>query len=153
MEENRLTLALIWIADCLSDSKEPWWIFGGAAFAISKSMSISVPDIDVLVSDRDCQALSTKFGWENEADGGNDKFQSNCFLKTSFQELPIEFMSGLKVKSGKHWRSVEPQTRHSKKLASAQIFLPEPRELASLFELFGRPKDLERAEQLRLFLG
>jgi hypothetical protein len=153
MEDTRLNPALVSLAECMSTTHDPWWIFGGAAFAVLSSDTASVTDIDVLVSDRDGQVLSDLFSAKNQADGGTNKFQSTWFLKTSLQGLPIEFMSSLLVKSGEHWKKVELQTRRALQIDDATIYLPEPNELAVLFELFGRPKDLERAQWLRSVLG
>lgn len=152
MENAQLTFALVALAECLSIARDPWWLFGGAAFAIVSPDSCLVKDIDVLVSDRDGQILSDLFGWKNHADGGTNKFQSTWFLKATLGGLPVEFMSSLHVKSGDHWKAVDLQTRRALPIDDAMIYLPEPTELADLFELMGRPKDLERAQQLRLSL-
>jgi hypothetical protein len=150
VENARLNSALVALTECLSITKDPWWLFGGAAFALMSYNSGSVKDIDVLVSDRDGQILSDRYGWKNHADGWTNKFQSTWFLKAALQGLPVEFMSGLRVKSGDQWKNVELQTRRGLQIDDAIIYLPEPAELRDLFELFGRPKDLERAERLRL---
>jgi hypothetical protein len=141
--------AIVFAAETLLAARDPWWIIGGAAFALMSSKAAELNDIDVLVSRRDAKTMSDLFGWSNIADGGNELFRSSWFLKTTHHNITIEFMSDLEVYRNQIWTSVQPQTRQSTPVGGHTIYLPEASDLACLFEAMGRPKDLERARLLR----
>jgi hypothetical protein len=57
-------------------------------------------------------------------------------------------MGDFEVRTGEVWRRVEPTTREPRTVAGRTLFVPSRRELAGILRLFGRPKDLARADLL-----
>lgn len=149
MSQSALDAALVFLTHHLEIISDPWWIIGGTAFEIMTSPDPIISDIDVLISNADAQRLIDLNGWVNQAEGGSTLFRSTCFLKTSYDGIPIELMSGLEVRQGVRWSPIAPQTRRKVAFGGIEIYLPEANELARIFETCGRPKDMLRAQYLR----
>jgi hypothetical protein len=149
MEAAHLEPALAFLAEVVSITHDPWWVFGGAAFALLGAPLAPVSDIDVLVSRADAELLAKRYNWENQASCGNSLFQSTYFLKTVSHDMPVEFMAELKVKKTDGWALIEPSTRKKLSLGDVDIYVPDVADLADIFQTMGRPNDLKRASVLR----
>jgi hypothetical protein len=153
MQAQSLHKAAQSLADLLSITRDPWWIFGGAAMALLGLETEEVKDIDVLVSAADGDILAKAYGLINYADSGHSRFRSLWFAKLILADMPVEIFADFQVKRGEGWQNIVPLTRHEVRVGAANLFVPEPIELADIFQACGRPKDLVRAERLgRLWL-
>jgi hypothetical protein len=150
MQTQRLHKAAHALADLLSITRDPWWIFGGAAMALLGVESEEVKDIDVLISAADAGILTKAFGFINHADSGHNRFRSSWFAKLTLDDMPVEILAEFQVGHGDHWERILPVTRHQIRLSGASFYTPEPQELADIFEKCARPKDLARATRLRI---
>ncbi|MGB6117105.1 MAG: hypothetical protein WBF87_02695, partial [Mesorhizobium sp.] len=57
----------------------------------------------------------------------------------------IEVMGDLKVENAGIWRAVSFTSRAAFDVPGGRVFAPDLAEQIALFELFGRPKDLDKA--------
>lgn len=140
--------ALTQVAAALREARDPWWVIGSAAMALAGLEDIEVADVDLLTSSADAPCVAAALDATppvGKADG--DHFRS-CFFTTDATPLDIEIMGDLEVMSNGAWTSVRPRTRRAVKVASAVFFIPEVAEQIDILRLFGRPKDLARAEKL-----
>lgn len=71
-------------------------------------------------------------------------FQSSLFARWPAPGLPVEFMAGLHL----HGRPLTIQSRETRTLGAAILFVPPHAELIAMFPTFGRPKDIARADLL-----
>ena len=60
----------------------------------------------------------------------------------------VDLMTGLEVWVGERWTRVTPGTRQAVDVDGRTLYVPARSELIDILRLFGRPKDLERAEGL-----
>lgn len=133
-------------ADFLGDTDDPWWVLGSAAMALVGIDPGAVRDIDVLVSPRDAQKLMHARGLTNQADGGTDRFRSDCFLQPQLGEIPVEVMSGYQIFEGGSWLPVSPASRLAVRVGEATVSVPDRTDQIALLKRLGRPKDLERLQ-------
>lgn len=122
-------------------ARDPWWIIGSAAMALHGVPGLAVGDVDLMMSRRDAAALLRSKGLEpapGEADG---RFRSEIFGRWSAGAYVVETMGGFHVDG----IELVPETR----LAAGQLHVPSVGELIAMCEMFGRPKDEERARLLR----
>lgn len=146
---DRETGSLIQTAKLLEVTSDPWWILGSAAVALLGGEPGQVKDIDVLVSNRDALALMSFYGLKNGADGGNQLFRSEYFLRPEIGDAAIEIMSGFSVCSEANWVTIMPETRLAIGLGGTTVFVPDANEQISLLRLMGRAKDQSRIEALK----
>jgi hypothetical protein len=139
------TLAIV--ADALMDARDPWWLIGGAAVGLQGVQS-TIPDVDVLTSPRDARQVLLALDIRSGEDGGTALFRSNMFGRWTSPPLPVEFMGGFQIRMPEGWRPVEPVTREAFLVDGRIIYAPARTELIRICRLFGRPKDLARAEAL-----
>lgn len=122
-------------------ARDPWWIIGSAAMALHGVTGLEVGDIDLLMSRRDADALLRSRGVDPAPGEAGGRFRSDVFGRWSAGGFVIETMGGF------HVDGVElvPRSR----IEAAGLFVPSVAELIAMCELFGRPKDAERAARLR----
>jgi hypothetical protein len=123
--------------------KDEWWIIGSAALALI-GMDVDVADVDILTSRDDAVAVAA--GETTKADDAH-RFRS-VYRLIAGTPIPIEIMGGLEVCVDDVWRPVRPVTRIAVTLAEGVVFIPDGNDQLRLIRLFGRPKDLARAESL-----
>ncbi|MBW6525522.1 hypothetical protein KZ813_01575 [Sphingomonas sp. RHCKR7] len=138
-----LAAALGRVAAALDGARDPWWVIGSAAAWLHGAVT-SVADVDVLLSAHDATAVLAAWRGAIVIGAPGERFRSSPFARLQGATLPIELMAGLEVHDERHWRAVRPVTRQ----ALAGVYVPEREELAALFALFGRDKDLARADLL-----
>lgn len=137
---------LLRTSDWLADTKDPWWILGSAAIALLGVDPNGVRDIDVLVSERDAEALMIHHSLENRFDGGTTCFRSNTFILPNLGALRVEVMAGYEIRVKDEWLNVWPQTRFSVVVSGSVLWIPEAREQIEILRMLNRPKDLGRIE-------
>ena len=129
-----------------STLRDDWWIIGSAAIALT-GVNIEVLDVDLLVSERDAQALLAGWAAPKTATSGQDRFRS-VFGEHAGTPIPIEVMGRLEVNLDDQWVPVAPTTRVETALAGGTVYIPDPDDLLALLLMFRRPQDLVRAEML-----
>ena len=139
------TLAMV--ADALTGVQDPWWLIGGAAVGLQGVQS-AVPDVDVVMSARDARQVLLKLNIPQGQDGGTALFRSEVFGRWAIPPLPVEFMGGFRVRTQEGWRLLEPATRKAFLVDGRLLHVPDRQELIDICRVFGRPKDIARAEAL-----
>jgi hypothetical protein len=138
---------LVTVAEELAGAGDEWWLFGGAAVALH-GLPIGVADVDVLMSMRDIGVLASKLGIAPDRDTPVDRIRSDIWLPWKVPPLGVDFTAGLAVRVGEDWTRIAPRTREAVQVAGHTLYIPSRGELIEILRLFGRPKDLARAEGL-----
>jgi hypothetical protein len=136
-----LAAALEEVAIAAREARDPWWIIGSAAMAVHGVSGLIVGDVDLLMSRRDATQLLRRRGVEPRLGEANGQFRSDVFGRWQAGAFAVEVMGGFHVNG----RELVPVSR----VAAAGLFVPPVEELIAMCELFGRPKDVERAARLR----
>jgi hypothetical protein len=145
---DNLQTALRVIAPALNLTQHRWWILGSAAVALHGANPGRLEDVDILLDQRDCDAV---FKWlalvpkPGKADG---KFRSNIFGRWNLPPLPVELFAGFCLLEDRTWQALVPQSRIAVTLGEVTVFIPDRQELASILHRFARPKDLLRIDAL-----
>jgi hypothetical protein len=138
---------MVRVAEELSGARDPWWLFGGAAVALH-GLPIEVADVDVFMSARDIGELGSRLGIAADRDTPVDRIRSDIWLPWKVLPLGVDFTAGLAVRTGERWTPVVPRTREAMQVEGRTLYVPAREELIGILRLFGRPKDLARAEAL-----
>ena len=151
-----LPAALVRTLDRLSREasglEAPWWMFGSAAMRLIGAADIEAEDVDLLLGRADAERLAQRLG-ATRIEGAGERFRSAYFAKAQTEDLRIEIMSGLEVRTAEGWRRVSPRTQALVAWEPCPLPLPDRGELIEICRLFGRPKDLERAAKLEQLSG
>lgn len=142
---HRATLALV--AEALADAQDDWWLVGGAAVAL-QGLDIAIADIDVLMSRRDIVRVIARLGIAPVEGVAIDRIRSEIWARWTTPPIAVDLMAGLQVRTGERWTRVAPATRRAVNVGGWTLYVPARPELIDILRLFGRPKDLERAEGL-----
>jgi len=137
------------VADAMQRARDPWWIIASAAMALHGAHPIRVADVDLLASERDAAALIAAIGVAPAPPGGTAQFRSTLFARWLAPPLPVEIMAGFQVHTADGWHRVQPVTRCPVPLDGRLLFVPSAAELIEHCQLFGRPKDEQRAAILQ----
>ena len=128
---------------------DPWWIIGSVSMVLHGVDPGPIGDIDILVSQKDGLALGQEWECENCAGSGAGRFRSEVLLKHRVLGVDVEVMAGLEVRHQSGWHPVLPKTRQKIVRQGVVLFVPEQAEVISIFRLFGRKKDIVRANRMR----
>jgi hypothetical protein len=142
---HRVALALV--AEALADAEDDWWLVGGAAVAL-QGFDIPIADIDLLMSRRDLVRIIARLGIAPVEGVAIDRIRSEIWARWTVPPLAVDLMTGLQVRTGERWTLVAPGTRQAVDVDGRTLYVPARAELIDILRLFGRPKDLERAEGL-----
>ena len=129
------------MAAAAGEARDPWWIIGSAAMALHGVTGLVVGDIDLLMSRDDAARLLCAKGIEPAPGERGGPFRSDVFGRWAASGFTVEVMGGFRVRG----RELVPASRQR----IGAVFVPPAEELARMCELFGRPKDAERARRLR----
>ena len=129
-----------------------WWVFGSAGMALVGVPSLSPPDVDLIVSERDAAALIGLWNARRADAAPSPLFRSKVFAKASIAALPIEIMAGFESFSAGAWTPVAPATRIAIRWKGAALYTPDAAEQAAICRRFGRPKDLARVALLEALI-
>ncbi len=149
MLADDLSLTIRKLAGSLSECEDAWWVLGSAAMALKGYDPGRIGDVDVLVSERDAVSLMTRFGLQNENDGGTPRYRSTYFFKPKLGPVPVEIMASYEVKHQGRWRSIWPQGRDLIVVAGAEVFVPSDKDLLDTFRWLDRPKDQQRIRTMQ----
>lgn len=131
------------------------WIVVGSAAAWLAGVRVIVADLDVLTSIRDAEALAVH--WRERRDdvhvpADGERFRSR-FARFRFPVLPVEVMGDLECFGERGWEPVRIGEIVMAKLGGFAVPIPAVEEQIRVLEIFGRPKDRQRAAQLKLLSG
>jgi hypothetical protein len=143
-----LSAALDIVASAAADLQDPWWIYGGAAMAMAGLDDLHVPDIDVLASPRDARRLIAALHGDVVADPGEGMFRSAVFAQILTTPVPVDVMADMDVRSAGEWTRLAFASRLPVATESGVVYIPGVAEQIATCRLFGRPKDLQRADRL-----
>ena len=138
---------LVRVAEVLEAAQDDWWLIGGAAVAL-QGLAIEIADIDVLLSARDARQVIATLNIRPNEGVAIDRVRSDIWARWTALPLGVDLMAGLQIRTDDHWTRVEPATREAVAVEGRVIYVPARVELVAICRLFGRPKDLERAEGL-----
>jgi hypothetical protein len=134
--------------------RDPWWIIGSAAMALTGVHDIAPQDIDVLCSRED--ALRLQAAWMPHADlayrpQDEARFRST-FARFTHLPMPLEVMGDLEVMTAEGWRPLQVLDDTIVGFDAHAVRVPTFAEQQRIFTLFGRPKDLAKAACIAAFL-
>lgn len=146
-----LRLALPGLAGTFRD---PWWIIGSAALALAGVPDAPPQDIDVLCSAEDAGRL--RAAWSAYLDAGHApqdgaRFRS-AFSRFAHLPMPLEAMGGLEVRTDAGWQPLQVREDMAIDADGHAVRVPTLGEQRRILHLFGRDKDLARAERIAVFL-
>lgn len=137
------------VAGAMVDARDPWWIIGSGAVALLSAGSVTVADLDVLLSEGDALRILPALGLRAGPGGVDSRFRSKIYARWDEPELPVEFMAGFALNQDGQWQDVAPSSRIAHHLGEAVLYTPAREEMRAILLSFGRPKDLRRADLLR----
>jgi len=133
---------------------EPWCLIGSTA-TLLLGADVSVADVDVLTSRADADTMMAVWAERRESPStstGDELFRSH-FARFRFPGTPVEVMGGLELHTEAGWQMVQPQQMMLAGVNGLAVPIPTSAEQIRLLESFGRPKDYQRAAQLKLLHG
>ncbi|ESQ78239.1 hypothetical protein [Asticcacaulis sp. YBE204] len=141
--ELRLSLDLI---RSIMPQDQPWWIIGSTALCLS-GVDIVPKDVDVFASSAVIEAARIKLNAETMPPRPDGRFRSNPYFQhTPEGGVEIDFMGDLEVFSGGEWGKLQIE---SEDWVDA-LPVPSLEEQVRILHLFGRDKDIVRANRLVL---
>ena len=149
-EDLAATLEIV--VSAATDLRDPWWIFGGAAMALAGLDDLHVPDVDIMASPRDARTLIESLHGRVVDDPGEGLFRSGMFGQILTTPVPLDVMADMDVRAGGDWTPVVFHSRIPVDIGGSVIFIPAVAEQIATCRLFGRPKDLERAQRLEALI-
>ena len=130
-----------------------WWIIGSTAMVLC-GIETEAKDVDVFASEATIAAAVDALGLDGSPPTDDPLFRSTVFAAHQPPgDVPVEFMGGFEVRVGGQWQPLKIQTRRKIMAARGPVFVPELSEQITILELFGRDKDLRRADLIRRFLA
>lgn len=127
-----------------------WWIIGSAAMALQGVEGVEPHDVDVLCDADDADALIAAWSPHMHIDyrpPGAERFRSH-FARFDHLPLPLEVMGGLQVKGTAGWQPLMIAETEWVGVGAARVPVPSLREQQRILRLFGREKDLAKAERI-----
>lgn len=143
-----LLLTLELVADALSPARHDWWIIAGAACRLHGIDDGPVRDVDVLLDERDFDAVLAPLGLVLQKGTSDGLFRSNYLVSWNEPPLVVELFAGFELCEQGEWQKILPETREWQKFGTLALPVQARGELAALLRRFGRPKDLARAALL-----
>jgi hypothetical protein len=147
LPDAALKQTLDMVAEAAGELREPWWIIGSAA-AVLAGLDEQVADVDLLTGAAGARQLLRRWAVVPAAPSPSPLFASDIFGRLTTAPLPIEIMGGLRVRGDR----LLPATRMAVPWGDRQLYTPGVPEQIAILRLFGRDKDLERAERLEAML-
>lgn len=147
-EKIKLSIALL--SDDLSKLQDPVYIIGSSALVLAGISLETTDDIDLLISHRDAEYL--KNHWQSNKLGeylpnDADKFRSN-FGRFQWDKILVEVMGDLEVFDNDEWLKLQINEYFEISINQLSIRIPTLKEQERIFRLFGRPKDLAKADKI-----
>ncbi|RAK58531.1 hypothetical protein DJ021_01315 [Phenylobacterium hankyongense] len=137
------------MGEALSGATDDWWIIGSAAVALHGARPAAIADVDVLTTPDQARRLAEQWRVAPTPAKPHPLFRSEVYFQQTELPVAVDVMAGFQVNGPDGWRPVWPRSRVAVAYAGAALFVPSRAELIAILELFGRPKDHERAALLR----
>ena len=132
------------LSTALAEAEEDWWIIGSAAVALHGAETPAA-DVDLLTTPGAARRLARLWGVTPPPPSGHQLFRSQVHFEHALDGVIVDVMAELEVRAGDGWIPVRPSTRLPIAVQGATLYAPAREELIDILELFGRPKDLQRA--------
>lgn len=146
--DPKLAATLDMIAAAGSRFSKPWWIIGSVA-AMLIGLEDQPGDVDLLLGLADARMLLNGWGQAPLDPVPSPLFASDLFGRSSAAPMPVEVMAGLRVRG----QPLVPATRMALAWGNRQLFVPDGDEQIAILRMFGRDKDLRRAERLEALIS
>jgi hypothetical protein len=144
-----LEKALRLVAQHGSWLESDWWVIGSTAALLDGNKQFDPDDVDVFGSTETMNAFVKSFGCELSEAPDHHQFRSMPYQRIALPDsTPIEVMGGLEVLNNGQWQKLLITTRIEISGFGAPLWIPTVEEQIAIFEMFGRPKDLEKAAVL-----
>ncbi|AFK01895.1 hypothetical protein Emtol_0743 [Emticicia oligotrophica DSM 17448] len=144
-EKIKQTISLI--SDKLAQLQDPYWLIGSSALVLAGIQLEAIDDVDLLTSNRDADWLKQQWVTKKLNDylpANADKFLSN-FGRYKWGELMVEVMGELKVYQNGEWVPLKIENWEEIEIEGLKLKIPTLLEQYRIFKLFGRDKDLKKA--------
>jgi hypothetical protein len=141
------------LAPALATLRHDWWLIGSGAMALLGLEGLTIGDVDVLAHPDDAKALLASLGCGWAPGEASARFRSGVFGRWTGAPLGVDVLGDFRVRSNAGWVLVRPVTRLSHQHNGFDFWMPSVAEMIAICELFGRPKDVERAALLRSLLA
>lgn len=128
--------------------RDPCWIIGSAAIRLGGIAKVEPADVDLLCSAGDAGRLMA--AWQEHLDSaytphGDDRFRSS-FARFRHLPMPLEAMGDLQVRVEAGWQPVRVEATQAVWCDGHAVLIPSWREQIRILRLFGRDKDLAKAD-------
>jgi hypothetical protein len=148
-----LRSAIEFAASIMPPGANDWRIIGSAAMVLC-GVETEARDVDVFGSEATIAATVKALGLDLALPSNDPLFCSKIFARHQPPGgVPVEFMGGFEVRTGGAWQPLVIRTRRRIETATGPVFVPELSGQIAVLELFGRDKDLRRADLIRKFLS
>lgn len=145
---EKIKKSIEWIANDLAQLKDTFYVVGSTALVLAGIPLETIDDVDLLTSNRDADFL--KYLWQSNklidySPAHADKFLSN-FGRFKINKSLVEVMGELKVFHENKWQTLEIKEWQEVEInEKLRIKIPTLAEQYRIFTLFGREKDLKKA--------
>lgn len=134
--------------------RDPWWIIGSSAMRLSGIAGIEPNDVDLLCSADDVGRLTA--AWSEHLDAGwrpgnGNRFRSR-FARFVHLPMPLEAMGDLQVDTDAGWQDVRIGASLQIACEEGLVSVPTWEEQIRILRLFGRGKDLAKADLITCHL-
>ena len=145
---ERIQKSIEIIADGLAQLQDTCYVVGSSALVLAGIELENIDDVDLLTSNRDAAFLKQLWKTnrlDNYSPAHADKFLSN-FGRFKFDEILIEVMGELKVFHENEWQILSINAWQEVVInEKVSVKIPTLTEQYRIFKLFGREKDLKKA--------
>lgn len=145
---ERIQKSIEIIADGLAQLQDTCYVVGSSALVLAGIELENIDDVDLLTSNRDAAFLKQLWKTnrlDNYSPAHADKFLSN-FGRFKFDEILIEVMGELKVFHENAWQILSINAWQEVVInEKVSVKIPTLTEQYRIFKLFGREKDLKKA--------
>jgi hypothetical protein len=134
----------------LQQLENDYFIIGSCALLLSGLPISTITDLDLLMSSADADKLKHKWSHrirKNFSPENQHLFHSN-FARFDFGELDVEVMGDLEVNKNNLWQRVSVERVMEISIEGMKIKIPTLQEQKRIFMLFGREKDVAKANQI-----
>ncbi len=134
----------------LQQLENDYFIIGSCAMLLSGLPMSIITDLDLLMSSADAAQLKHK--WSHRMRKGfspenQHLFRSN-FARFDLGDLDVEVMGDLEVNKNNQWQRVSVEREMEISIDGMKIKIPTLEEQKRIFLLFGRDKDITKADQI-----
>ncbi|MBA4853131.1 hypothetical protein [Emticicia sp. BO119] len=148
MLKEKIEKSIAFLSDDLAKLQDPFYIIGSSALVLTRIPLEITDDIDLLTSSRDASFL--KELWEANkvreyTPDGAHKFRS-VFGRFQWENILVEVMGDLEVFHHGEWQILQITEYFEININQLSVRIPTLNEQERIFRLFGRKKDLTKAD-------